>query len=828
MRPVPNESKIPVGTVLAGKYQVTREIGRGGMAAVYEAEQLGLGKKVAIKVLAQELAHSNIVVERFFREARAAASVRSPYIVDVYDSGRLEDGRPFIAMEFLDGESLYDRMARIRLIDPQTTVRVITQCAKGLMKAHKAGIVHRDLKPENIFLVKNEEGDETAKILDFGLAKFYSPVENDAKTARLTREGAVFGTPAYMSPEQVKGQGNVDHRADLWALGCMAFECLIGRPVWNTDQGVALTFAAIATGPIPVPSQIRPDLPATFDVWFEKALKRDPAERYQSAKELAEALANAFRGASSKVSLINVSELEEIEAELVDLAPISDRFGERLDVPLALARPADDASSDAAPTAGVSGAHRPPVTGPHVPPTPARIVPRARCLRPRRRSASFAAPLVRLHGGLLRQPRPRGVGVHDDAAPAALRAPGAVERHGAGADHVDRGTDDGPRAKWGVDDRARDRSSSPPAIPRARTRSSRRRRTPARAPRRREVLPRADEAGAAGKGPCKMAAYSHPRLSPIDERRSRPRSVRRLHGPSCVERRPGEDWPAARLLRAARRLWRALRHARDLTPEATEVQAPALLSAGDRTVLLYWDRGGREAGVRVRWLDADGRIAGASTLVGASRPGQFWPAIERAPEGFVVVWQDDRDKEGDDLFFRRLNRDLEAQGPEVRLTDYAGPLGKGPNVRVPVVAVASNALLVAYKLERGPQHLIQRLRVPLDDPSLERGLEDPKPGAVKQDRVLGDVKLVNEDKLPGDAPAIGCGSEGCFVAWHNEQGGAIVALLDAAQGKAIWRKKIRDRRSPAIAVAPDGQVALSFYEKGWSRWPSSPATASGR
>src|SRR5580704_9329660 len=172
-----SETKIGAGQVLVGKYRVTREIGRGGMAAVYEAEHLTLGKKVAVKVLAAELAASTIVIERFFREARAASSVESSNIVDIYDSGRLEDGRPYIAMEMLDGETLYDRMTRIRLIDPATTVRILTQCAKGLMKAHAVGIVHRDLKPENIFILKAEDGEESIKILDFGLAKFYAPVK---------------------------------------------------------------------------------------------------------------------------------------------------------------------------------------------------------------------------------------------------------------------------------------------------------------------------------------------------------------------------------------------------------------------------------------------------------------------------------------------------------------------------------------------------------------------------------------------------------------------------------------------------------------------------
>src|SRR5271168_5638628 len=133
MAAIQNESKIPVGAVLLGKYKVAREIGRGGMAAVYEALHLSLNKRIAIKVLAAELSASTVVIERFFREARAAASVKSPHIVDIYDSGRLDDGRPFIAMELLEGESLYDRMARVRLIDAASTVHIIGQVAKGLI-----------------------------------------------------------------------------------------------------------------------------------------------------------------------------------------------------------------------------------------------------------------------------------------------------------------------------------------------------------------------------------------------------------------------------------------------------------------------------------------------------------------------------------------------------------------------------------------------------------------------------------------------------------------------------------------------------------------------
>ena len=284
------KAKIPVGFVIAGKYRVTGELGRGGMAAVYEAENVDIGKRVAIKVLAQELISSTVVVERFLREARAVAAIRSPYICDVYDSGRLEDGRPFLVLELLEGESLYERMVRVGQIDVETTVTVMIQTCRGLTRAHAAGIVHRDLKPENIFVTKNEEGHLLCKILDFGLAKFYQPVDDGSAPARLTRDGAVFGTPAYMSPEQVRGQGAVDARADLWALGCITYECLTGRTVWSTDQGVAMTFAQIAQGILPDPALQRPDLPDSFKAWFHKALDKDIANRFQTPKEFADEL----------------------------------------------------------------------------------------------------------------------------------------------------------------------------------------------------------------------------------------------------------------------------------------------------------------------------------------------------------------------------------------------------------------------------------------------------------------------------------------------------------------------------------------------------------
>src|SRR5690606_9024682 len=283
-------SYVPVGTVPEGTFRVTQEIGRGGMAAVYEAENIDIGKRVAVKILSAELISSRVVRERFIREARAAAAIHSPYICEVYDSGMYHE-RPFLVMELLDGESLYDRMTRVRQLKVSTCLKVLRHIVRGLAKAHQAGVVHRDLKPENIFLTRDTDGRMLAKIVDFGLAKFYEGRNGaDERNIRLTREGALFGTPAYMSPEQAKGQGEVDHRADLWALGCIVYECLTGRTVWDVQQGVAMILAQIAKGELPDPRRYRPDLPEEFTAWFQKALHPNLEERYQSGREFIESL----------------------------------------------------------------------------------------------------------------------------------------------------------------------------------------------------------------------------------------------------------------------------------------------------------------------------------------------------------------------------------------------------------------------------------------------------------------------------------------------------------------------------------------------------------
>ncbi|HEY4013446.1 MAG TPA: serine/threonine-protein kinase [Polyangiaceae bacterium] len=814
MAAVQPDNKIGTGTVLIGKYRVNRELGRGGMAAVYEAEHVHIGKRVAIKVLAAELASSTIVIERFFREARAAASVKSPYIVEVYDSGRLEDGRPFIAMELLEGESLYDRMARVRLIDAASTVRIIGQVSKGLAKAHAAGIVHRDLKPENIHLCKGEDGEEIAKILDFGLAKFYAPVQADEKTARLTREGAVFGTPAYMSPEQVKGQGTVDHRSDLWALGCMAFECVTGRPVWNTEQGVAMTFAAIAAAQIPAPSRIRPDLPPSFDVWFARALDRDPDKRFQTAKELADDLAIAL--GTPPISLVNVVELDTIErlsraSSDPDAAPSSGRGS---------GVKAAKASSRATPGGGLAASDTE--------------------LAPRIGSTLSATDLLRAaddEATLVASGRRRGGVVRMIAWVVAV---GAVSAVGAWFGYtrmlrrmapvpVPVATAASAQAIAPAVDAAVPTVESP-EMPKwmATIEEGQKLLTAGDADGAMRNFKDAMDAGGgavaksfldqaklgtATTGPCKMVSLSHPRLG-YGGSVGRPSIAVTSKGAVVAwtddHEQPGHDHVYSVLIDAT---GRPAGRARDLTPEADYAMRPSLLSAGDRVVLLFWDKGGREPGVRVRWLDEDGRIGGMSIAVGAGKPGLFWPAMDRANDGtFWVTWQQDLDKEGDDLLLRHLDAELKPMGPEIRATDYTSEKGKTARINAPAVALSSANLFVAYALERDREHLIERMRLGLASPDLSDA-PDGKSGLAKGKTELGDVAVVNEDKVGGDFPALACTKDACFLVWHETDKGAQAALLDPVKGTLLWRKRFTTRGGhPAVATSADGLAEVIYYE----------------
>jgi serine/threonine protein kinase len=275
---------LSAGHVIAGRYRLVRRLGEGGMGTVWLADHVTLHSKVAIKLLHSAGLDSEDGLKRFLREAQAAAQLRSPHVVQILEHG-VDEGIPFIAMELLEGESLATRLARLSTLSVAQTARIVTHVARAIGKAHEAGIVHRDLKPDNIFIVHNDD-EEMVKVLDFGIAKMdraaVEPVANIS-----TQEGSLLGTPHYMSPEQVRGHG-VDWRSDLWSLAIIAFECVCGRLPFE-GRTIGDIMVVICSEPLPVPSTLRPLSPA-FDAWFAKATTRDVAGRFQSAKEMAEAL----------------------------------------------------------------------------------------------------------------------------------------------------------------------------------------------------------------------------------------------------------------------------------------------------------------------------------------------------------------------------------------------------------------------------------------------------------------------------------------------------------------------------------------------------------
>ncbi|MDQ3743351.1 MAG: serine/threonine protein kinase [Acidobacteriota bacterium] len=264
--------------IIAGRFRVECEIGRGGMGTVYRASHLGLERPVAIKILKQEFAADPEIADRFMREARTMARLRHARAAMIFDAGHLADGRPFIVMEYVEGATLAETLAREGTFAPERAVRVASEICDVLAEAHALGIVHRDLKPSNIII--NERG---VCVLDFGIAKVLQSSTEVTRTHATTESGLVIGTPRYMSPEQCLGQ-RVGAASDLYSVGVLLYEMLAGRPPFVDVLSSAVLVKQATVQPPPLLA-FRPDVPRRLAIAVHGLLAKNPAQRSASAAE---------------------------------------------------------------------------------------------------------------------------------------------------------------------------------------------------------------------------------------------------------------------------------------------------------------------------------------------------------------------------------------------------------------------------------------------------------------------------------------------------------------------------------------------------------------
>jgi serine/threonine protein kinase len=775
-----NPTVVAIGTILDGKFRVTKEIGRGGMAAVYEAENVDIGKRVAVKVLSAELANSKVVTERFMREARAAAKIRSPYICDVYDVGTY-GGRPFLVMELLEGESLYDRLARERRLEPKDVLQIAGETAMGLSQAHEASIVHRDLKPENIFLARGGGAESVAKIVDFGLAKFYDPHLEGGASARLTKEGALFGTPAYMSPEQASARGPIGLRSDLWALGCIVYEMLVGRTVWNVDQGVAMILAQIASGPLPTPSKVSPGLPRSFDTWFAKALEREESKRFGSAIELADALRYAL-GDGARTATQSPT-YTAFEAASVDAL-----VGNRSDPPF---------SGQSELKSPVAGRTAPPSAIPSHMPKLRRQSGRVLAFA----FGALALGVVAAVAWVYVEGPPRflrRVGL--DGAPQPVEVEPYAQLMAAAQEQLADGEFTDAIATFEH------------AFESGEKKAARSLRTHARV---------ADEANGAGR--CELRGLGHPRSFESTSRASRPTFAR--VGQNLLSAWVASAGPKQHAVYTTRLDYALRRIASEqvVTPEVIDARDPQLLGGDGSLLLLYADARGKESLVYGRELSLDGQTAGAAHLLNAAGSDYAYdPALARAGDGthWVVYTQAD-DKRVHDLYLRHLDRSLAPMAQPVRITAYAPPEKLRTVASFASIELSRDLINISYRLQRGVAYQVMHLRISPDDPQLARGgvervaTQPAKGGEVESDRAdryLGQAVPLTEETEVQAQPRITCLEAGCLTVWSDDTHGAQAALVSKDTGEVLWRKNFAAAGYRPSLGRQGQQVGIAWYE----------------
>jgi serine/threonine-protein kinase len=316
------DAPVQEGDVLAGKYRVEKVLGFGGMGVVVSAFRGDLEQRVAVKFLSQAAAERPDAAERFRREARAAAKIRSEHVARVLDVGTLDTGLPYMVMEFLEGNDIADELRQHQWLPILEAVDFILQAIEALAEAHAAGVVHRDLKPGNLFLARRADGSRRVKVLDFGISKALTG--SSVEELSLTKTAALIGSPLYMAPEQMRSAKDVDTRADIWSLGAMLYEMLTGQPPYTGESIPQLCAALLHDDPIPL-RQHRPEIPEGLEQAVLRCLMKDRNHRFPTVCELGRALL-PFAQADSRIHVERAERvLGAIDATMSGLAPFTDR-----------------------------------------------------------------------------------------------------------------------------------------------------------------------------------------------------------------------------------------------------------------------------------------------------------------------------------------------------------------------------------------------------------------------------------------------------------------------------------------------------------------------
>lgn len=291
-RTVIGNDQLPLqeGQIIAGRYRVGRLVGAGGMGLVFEGEHIELGSQVAIKVIRPQLSSDPHIAQRFVNESRGVAALSSPHIARVFDAGCLESGEAYLVMERLKGKDLLSHLQNIGPLAPELAARFVLEACDGLAEAHTNGLIHRDIKPEHLFIVETPGVRPFVKVLDFGISKRLGSVGS----ARVTQPGDSIGSPCYMSPEQMQNPAAVDARTDVWSLGIVLYEALSARKPFDGDTIGQIQWDVIAEPHQPL-RELAPHVPESLEAIVERCLKKDPDERFGSARALGDALASYLK-----------------------------------------------------------------------------------------------------------------------------------------------------------------------------------------------------------------------------------------------------------------------------------------------------------------------------------------------------------------------------------------------------------------------------------------------------------------------------------------------------------------------------------------------------